>query len=260
MNERQRNTISAALTVIILGLLWILLLLFSMKRPWPPPPEYGVEIMGEGAEGAGRAHSNFSQQTAAQPSQQPSNNENIATADNDNVPIPRQTRTQERNPKPVETPTSPQQETKPQPEEPQINQAALFQRRQNTQSSSEGTGNTDGSGSGSGVGSGTGTGSGSGTGAGNFGDGTWELSGRQAKSLPKPIYNSEEQGVVVVRITVNQSGVVVKAEPGAQGTTTTNASLWQWAKEAALKSRFNENTNAANQQVGTITYRFIKVN
>jgi hypothetical protein len=153
-------------------------------------------------------------------------------------------------------PTTSQQEVKPQ--EPEINQTALFPGRRNTQGGGEGTGNSDGSGSGSG--SGTGSGSGAGAGAGNFGEGTWKLDGRQANSLPKPVYNSDEQGIVVVRITVNQEGTVVRAEPGAQGTTTSSTILWQTAREAALKSRFSANPNAPEQQVGTITYRFIKVN
>ncbi|MDR0438212.1 MAG: hypothetical protein LBH22_07940 [Bacteroidales bacterium] len=261
MNERQRNTIAAAGTVIILGLLWILLLLFSLSRPYPPPPEYGLEIMGTGSEGAGRAQSNVAPQTPTS-AQQPSEGENVVTENNEQVAIPKQSTTQTRNPRPVETPTTTQQEVKPQPQEPEINQAALFPGMKNTQGSGQGTGSSDGSGSGSGQGSGTGSGTGTGAGSGNFGEGSgsWRLDGRQANSLPKPVYNSDEQGVVVVRITVNRDGVVVRAEPGAQGTTTTSTFLHQTAKEAALKSRFSVDRNAPEQQVGTITYRFVKVN
>jgi TonB family protein len=258
INERQRNTIAAASTVIILGLLWILLLLFSLSRPYPPPPEYGVEVMGAGSEGAGRAQSAVSQQPTS-PSQESPSEENTVTENNENVAIPKPTTPRPTTARPVATtPTQPQQTT--QPEEPQLNPMASFPGRRTTQGSGEGTGNSDGSGAGTGTGSGTGSGTGTGAGAGNFGDGSWKLDGRQANSLPKPAYNSDDQGIVVVRITVNRDGVVIKAEPGAQGTTTSSQILQQTAKEAALKSRFSANKDAPEQQVGTITYRFIKVN
>lgn len=83
------------------------------------------------------------------------------------------------------------------------------------------------------------------------------LEGRIGISLPKPYYPGNEEGIVVVQVTVDKNGVVTKAEPGAKGSNTANPELVAAAKKAALQARFNADANAAAFQVGTITYRFV---
>jgi TonB family protein len=96
-----------------------------------------------------------------------------------------------------------------------------------------------------------------GSGGGNQGTGpSFSLSGRTASSLPKPNYPGEDEGIVVVKITVDKNGNVTAAEPGARGTTIMNQKFWQEAKQAATKAKFNTDDNAPAQQ-GTITYRFV---
>lgn len=91
-----------------------------------------------------------------------------------------------------------------------------------------------------------------------FGNGpSYSLNGRTHVSLPKPQYTENEDGIVVVQVTVDKNGIVTKAEPGVKGSTTTNPQLVAAAKKAALQARFNADTNAAAFQVGTITYRFV---
>ncbi len=75
-------------------------------------------------------------------------------------------------------------------------------------------------------------------------------------SLPKPAYNSQEEGTVVVRIWVDQYGKVTRAVAGAEGTTTTDSKLWSAARAAAMKSNFNMDGDAPALQEGTITYKF----
>jgi len=95
-------------------------------------------------------------------------------------------------------------------------------------------------------------------GSGSSGNGpSFSLSGRSALSLPKPAYPGNEEGIVVVSVTVDKYGKVTNAEAGVQGTNTSNTALIQAAKEAALKARFNADPNAAAFQKGTITYRFV---
>jgi len=95
-------------------------------------------------------------------------------------------------------------------------------------------------------------------GSGSSGRGpSFSLSGRSALSLPKPAYPGNEEGVVVVAVTVDKYGKVTNAEAGVQGTSTSNTALIQAAKEAALKARFNADPTAAAFQKGTITYRFV---
>ncbi len=98
----------------------------------------------------------------------------------------------------------------------------------------------------------------------NYGNGggagngvSFNLSGRSALSLPKPYYPGNEEGIVVVKVTVNKYGKVTNAEPGARGSTTYNAQLVAAAKQAALKAKFNLDENAPAFQQGTITYRFV---
>tara|TARA_B100001778_G_C18583066_1_gene628443 strand:+ start:138 stop:893 length:756 start_codon:yes stop_codon:yes gene_type:complete len=84
----------------------------------------------------------------------------------------------------------------------------------------------------------------------------FQLKGRTAEFKAKPIYNSQEQGIVVVLITVNQSGDVINAISGAKGSTTLNKNLLKRAKEAALKTKFNEKKSAPKNQQGKIIYYF----
>lgn len=98
-----------------------------------------------------------------------------------------------------------------------------------------------------------------GTGQGDEGVG-FDLSGRGAKHLPKPAYDSEEVGKVVVEIHVDRYGKVVYARAGAQGTTISDLSLRRLAEDAARKSVFTPDPKAPAKQKGTITYNFIRLN
>lgn len=95
----------------------------------------------------------------------------------------------------------------------------------------------------------------SGSGLGNKGV-SYSLNGRSSTSIPKPQYNLQESGKVVVEITVDKTGKVVSARPGMPGSTTSNATLFEAAKKAALKAKFNSDSNAPAYQQGTITYHF----
>lgn len=96
-----------------------------------------------------------------------------------------------------------------------------------------------------------------GSGSGNQGTGvSYSLSGRTAKALPKPAYPGNDEGVVVVKVTVDKYGNVTAAEPGVRGTTIMDQRFWNEARQAALKSKFNLDENAPAFQQGTISYRF----
>lgn len=82
------------------------------------------------------------------------------------------------------------------------------------------------------------------------------LDGRTSLSLPKPQYPGNEEGIVVVLVTVDKSGLVKKAEAGVRGSNTADPGLIAAAKKAALQAKFNVDDNAPASQTGTITYRF----
>ena len=90
---------------------------------------------------------------------------------------------------------------------------------------------------------------------GNAGYGDYDLGGRGiVGSLPKPTFNVNANGKVVVRITVNGNGQVIAAEP-TSGTTISNQTVRSAAVEAAKKARFAVKEGAGNV-TGTITYYF----
>ncbi len=109
------------------------------------------------------------------------------------------------------------------------------------QGSSQGTVGAEKYGSGGGIGNGV----------------SFSLDGRSALSLPKPYYPGNEEGVVVVQVTVDKNGRVTKAEPGFKGSNTADPELISAAKKAALQAKFNVDEKAPAYQVGTITYRFV---
>lgn len=86
--------------------------------------------------------------------------------------------------------------------------------------------------------------------------GNYNLAGRTALQKPKKQPDCQEEGIVVVRITVNKNGKVIKAVPGVKGSTNTAACLLKPAKEAALQTTWNSDNKAPSNQVGTIIYKF----
>ena len=118
-----------------------------------------------------------------------------------------------------------------------------------------GTGSGGGNGSGQGIGTGSGYGSGSGSGTGN-GNGNYQLGNRKALSKPQPNYVCDEQGIVVVQISVDQSGKVISANPGIRGTTNAAKCLLDQAKIAALNTKWQSDASAPEKQVGKIIYNF----
>ena len=88
------------------------------------------------------------------------------------------------------------------------------------------------------------------------GYGTFDLNGRSLGSggLPMLVYNVQDEGRVVVTITVNPAGQVISTSINKR-TNTVNASLRKAAEEAARKARFNQ-VDGVNNQTVTITYYF----
>lgn len=84
----------------------------------------------------------------------------------------------------------------------------------------------------------------------------FSLSGRKMVQKPIIVENSQDQGKVVVKIIVDKYGKVTKATAGEKGTTSTSSYLKKISEEAALKTKFDANPNAAEEQVGTMTFTF----
>ncbi|WP_291555160.1 TonB family protein [Bacteroides sp.] len=92
--------------------------------------------------------------------------------------------------------------------------------------------------------------------SGTGGYGTFDLGGRSIGQggLPRPAYNVQDEGIVVVSITVNPAGHVIATSIDRK-TNTINSALRKAAEDAAKKARFNA-VSGLNNQTGTITYYF----
>jgi outer membrane biosynthesis protein TonB len=92
---------------------------------------------------------------------------------------------------------------------------------------------------------------GSGTGTGGYG-----LNGRSLVDSGKVRQECNEEGRVVVRITVDRSGRVIKAEPGVKGTTNNAPCLLEPARKTAFMHKWNLDSNAPAQQIGFVVVNF----
>jgi TonB family protein len=86
---------------------------------------------------------------------------------------------------------------------------------------------------------------------------SFNLSGRSLRGggLLRPDYNAQEEGSIVVEITVDPQGNVRKAEIRLRGTNIENPDMRRAALAAARQTKFNAIAGAQNQ-IGTITYRY----
>ena len=90
----------------------------------------------------------------------------------------------------------------------------------------------------------------------NYNDNGTGLKGRKIIKKPSPEYNCNEQGKVVVLVTVNKQGMVVNAIAGYNGTTNKSKCLLDACKEAALETKYEPKEDAPDKQIGKIEYNF----
>ncbi|MCY2686230.1 energy transducer TonB family protein [Salinimicrobium sp. TH3] len=84
---------------------------------------------------------------------------------------------------------------------------------------------------------------------------SFSLRGRSAIDIPNPIYTCDTPGRVVVNITVNATGDVVKTSINKNASSTSNECLTNMAMEYAANAKFSQ-LPGRNSQPGTITYNF----
>ena len=276
----KKDKIRATLITIVFHLLLLLVLVFlGLSTPLPLPEEEGVEVnLGFSAVGSGQNQSYKPlEQPKTPPPPPPSSmetskeiEEEIVEQDMDEAPAiqdkveekPKQEnieKSKEELPKdiPVDEPVEQKIEPEPEPE-PVIDQRLMYSgKKTNKGTSSEGPDDMLGD-------KGKAEGdikSDNYDGLGGFGDGiSFSLGNRKAKALPKPTYDSKDQGTVVVNIWVNKYGAVTRAVIKQKGTSVTDAKLWEMAMKAARKARFTADLDAPEEQKGSITYHFIKIN
>ena len=242
----KNKIISGIVTALIMAVVVAVLLAFGYDPPNPPIPEEGVEVnLGDSDFGSGIDPQPVSETAATQT---PSSPAQVATQRAEPAPnIGANTNTGNTVKPATEQP-------KVENIEPEINKNALFTGRRNKQSGNGSQGISQGSGDQGKPSGNTNSNNYTGNGGGNGMD--FSLAGRSDVTLPKPQYNSNQQGRVLVRIWVDQQGRVTRAEYEPKGSSTSDGDLVAKAIAAARKARFNADPSAPEEQKGTITYIF----
>jgi len=248
-----------ATTLSVHAVLLVLFAFFGLTYQ-DPPPEMGIPVnFGYEEDGQGDNTAAPAEAATSPSAPSPEVPEAAVTQDVvDAVAIPDKPKDTPKKPSPTPTQT---ENTKPQePEKPKVSDALNnrlkggFASSSSTAGTGSGQGNTTGGGDqGKPTGDAQSNGLGNG-GTGNSGD--YQLGSRRALDRPKPIYDCEGDGVVVVRIWVNRNGSVQRVEGGIKGSTTSQSCLISRAEEAARKTKWEGDPSATDLQIGTITYRF----
>lgn len=234
-------------TILFHLLLLLLFLFFGLKTPVPIPQQNIVINFGTSNEGSGEVQPVEPAATEAvepvisnpKPVVSPAKLDAV-TQNNPNAPSVTDKKT-EKVTEPVKEP------------EKQVNQKALYTKKAGSSSGSEGETNTAGD-QGDPLGSKDASShSGGSTGSGKD---SYSLGNRKAVQKIKPKYECQETGTVVVSITVDKQGNVVKATGGARGTTNAAPCLVDRAQEAAMKTKWEPDNDAPELQLGQIIYNF----
>ena len=267
--ETPHKRKSAIITIVLLMLLLFGIFNYGMQY-LDPPEEYGLAInFGNAEVGSGTPVLESSQKANPKPIEEPNNTEAIPEASkkdpteevitNDtSETLPVVSNVKEATKDPVEEvveDTKPVAVPKPKPSQEAVDALANLLNG----NSSDGKPKGEGDDSVEGVKGQENGDSDSNTYYGNTQSGTggdYNLAGRKALSKPKEQPNCEEEGIVVVQITVNNKGEVLSAIPGVKGSTNTERCLLKPAKEAALKTKWNSDSKAPSLQTGTIIYKF----
>ncbi|GHT53083.1 cell envelope biogenesis protein TonB [Bacteroidia bacterium] len=92
-----------------------------------------------------------------------------------------------------------------------------------------------------------------GSGAGEGSSSSFNLAGRTGV-LQSPVYSAQEEGIILLSITVDPQGNVISASVRS-GTTISNAQMRNSAIDAAKRTKFNA-INSGGNATGTITYKY----
>ncbi len=253
--EQRAKRLSALFTTLFFIVVIIMLFLLGLWKPWPPPPEEGVMVAFgeiENVEVGGVPET--AESSPVQPQVEDVPQEDAMTQDVEDAPVieektesePKEV-VKQPEPEPIEKPVK-ESVKEPEEEKPKIDPSALYK-------GPRGTLTKAGKGGGKPSGSKEGKGTTGNTGIGTSGIG-YSLKGRTLKKVPQIRDESQETGIVVIRIKVDQQGKVISAEFSPAGSTTTNQRLINLALQAARKSQFNADPNAPPIQSGTMTFHF----
>lgn len=284
--KNRKSGVAAFVTIALHALIFLFLLWMILTPPNPPYTDSagGVTVnFGTSETGTGDVQpmtltpieADFTPAASAASQQPAAVKENVVTQDLEDAPVVENSKAETKKPKPAENTTNKNNHSTnstnsnhntssvPIPEEPKADPNAMFHKGANgkpNNSKGDGTGGEQGD-----QGKPNGDpnsksyldsegGKGTGPGKGDLKGGI-SLKGRKSASLPPPKF-CQEKGNVIIDITVDRAGNVVDAKYHREGSTITDNCSIQNAKTAALKSKFNADSQADDLQYGSINYVF----
>mgnify|MGYP000625059019 CR=1 FL=1 len=84
----------------------------------------------------------------------------------------------------------------------------------------------------------------------------YDLPGRTDTYIPNPVYLCENGGKIVVKVLVDWTGTVVRAEVNKRASTPRRYCLYEQAIKAAYQTKFNSYKYFEEEEQGTITFIF----
>ncbi|MGB3948475.1 MAG: energy transducer TonB [Bacteroidia bacterium] len=267
--ENKTKYMALGFTIGFHALLLLLFVLIVFITPIPPfeikeIPEVELDLGMEGlgnTDAGGSGQNDPDIETSEVVATKPAENNETATiiTDETETVVSVKSNPKKKTEKATEvTEAAPTKVEEPKPSTELLNAISKLKNKNKHKGNGEGDGNTGGSGTGSkqGVGDGDGTGHGNNT-PGYNGKGGYDLKGRLLVKKPERMNDSEEEGIVVVEIIVDETGKVIKATPGQRGSTTTSSKLFAKARLAALSAKFNASAEGKQEQRGTYTFVFL---
>ncbi len=265
--ETKSKRKSFVLTVILFSLFLLLLFVLKMGEPDIFEGERGVAVnfgtmdMGSGdTQPLKPIKTAPAKQEQVTPPPTETSAEEVITQDTEDAPV-----ISEPKPKPkktVETPKEKPEKTVETPKPPKPDQStndalsSLLNGPSNDGESAASGEGDDASGGDKGNPNGDPNASGYYGNGGSGGNGSYQLGGRAALTKPKEKQTCNEYGRVAIKIWVNRSGKVIKAEYTPKGTTNSAKCLREPALRAAKSTKWSPKSDAPETQIGRIIYNF----
>ncbi|MBF0694923.1 MAG: energy transducer TonB [Flavobacterium sp.] len=257
--ETEEEKKSFAITTAIFVLMFLLFFFFGLTY-LDPPPENGIAInFGTTETGSGNIQPTEAIQSAPQTTQSnPSAaaDEDVISQDMDDAPVITKSPVKKPTTDPSKDEVKPKPAVKPTPSKSTTDALSSIINGPKSDGKAQGGEGNDNLPGDKGRPDGDpyasayfGSGGGSGGGQG------WGLNGRKLSATGKEVQKCNESGTVVVQITVNRSGNVIRAER-TRGTTNTAECLVEPALITARRYKWQPDPNAPETQIGFIVVNF----
>lgn len=258
-SEKNRKKKAVIATVLFHAIAFILFFIFGLKQPVPLPEDRGASIefgwdQDAGGDAVAQTETPQPQPVEATPpvEETPEDvvEEDVVSDDESDIAVPDE---KKEEPKPKEEKEKPEEKPAEEPKptiddklKDALSDLSNPNKDGNSQGETQGTGD-QGNPAGK-----------DGKGVLGGGSGSWQLDGRSLMpGYGTKITSTNEEGILVLNITVDRNGNVTKVTPNLRESNTTSQYLINLAKKDVLNNyKFNGDPSAAVEQRGKVRYVF----